>query len=575
METLADSHHLILRKGTWYYRRRVPKHAVEAIGTKVIQLSLGTASIKEARKSRNVLDVKYDALFEAEPGSASSEMSDELAFKEHQPKIPRKEIISRINDYFRASLSRFEESYLGDPALNVDELREIVIDKSQQAEMLGDHENPFTQSSIDNVFKAVFPDATFEGLREGAVAELVRRGLVTLARNKVGFITNDRGLSNSGGDTERQPEATFGEVASDYLKSEIEKSKLNGRKPKWFEKVEAHVGFLVDFVGKDVPISKVDFDVATKLQSALARMPANRSKLYPNMGIWKAIELAEQQGKPVQKPLTQSRYLDFFRAVLDLAVAKRLISNNPAFRMRPLVEDKIAAGNKRKSFSEQQIAALFNSNFYRQWPLEGKSSYHAEDRNWRFWMPILAAYTGMRPGEICQLEVGDIKKSSSGIWYFHVEPTEDDDEKPGSKAKSIKTEYSRRSFPLHPVLETVGFHDFLIRQKAICGNNRLFPELKRRTNGYYSDYPCRRFREAFLPAAITVEPRQTFYSLRHSFRDALRRIDAPNDVLSALGGWTEGTKVSDNYGDKHDPDYLYRYVSKVSYAGVKLEFRYS
>ncbi len=52
-------------------------------------------------------------------------------------------------------------------------------------------------------------------------------------------------------------------------------------------------------------------------------------------------------------------------------------------------------------------------------------------------------------------------------------------------------------------------------------------------------------------------------------------MNAPSDVLSALGGWSEGTKVSDNYGDKNDPDYLFKYVERISYPGLELNYRFS
>ena len=39
---MSGNHHLVRRGGVYYYRRRVPKQFVQPIGSKVIQLSLGT-----------------------------------------------------------------------------------------------------------------------------------------------------------------------------------------------------------------------------------------------------------------------------------------------------------------------------------------------------------------------------------------------------------------------------------------------------------------------------------------------------------------------------------------------------
>ena len=165
-----------------------------------------------------------------------------------------------------------------------------------------------------------------------------------------------------------------------------------------------------------------------------------------------------------------------------------------------------------------------------------------------------------------------MKRSPDGSLYIAVAPSLE--EEPDALRKSLKTSYSKRNFPLHPHLVEVGFLEFLKIRQTDGQSPRLFKGLKRGGNGYFSEYPTRRFREVFLPEAIQVEDGQTLYSFRHSFRDALRRMEAPDDVVGALGGWSLGKKVSDNYGDAKDPTYLSRYVSRVEYPGLKLDFRY-
>jgi hypothetical protein len=57
---------------------------------------------------------------------------------------------------------------------------------------------------------------------------------------------------------------------------------------------------------------------------------------------------------------------------------------------------------------------------------------------------------------------------------------------------------------------------------------------------------------------------------RHNFRDALRRTDAPPDALQALGGWKQGKLVSDDCGDKSDPDYQIKYMQLIAFPGLDL-----
>ena len=71
-----------------------------------------------------------------------------------------------------------------------------------------------------------------------------------------------------------------------------------------------------------------------------------------------------------------------------------------------------------------------------------------------------------------------------------------------------------------------------------------------------------------------MEPRQSFYSFRHSWRDALRRIDAQPATLQALGAWSQGKLTSDDYGDKSDPDYQAKFVKDIAFPGLDLSTLY-
>ena len=64
MEKVSANHRLVVRDGTYHYRRIVPKHLVDAIGTSVIKYSLKTKDTKEARRRRELADVEWSARFE-------------------------------------------------------------------------------------------------------------------------------------------------------------------------------------------------------------------------------------------------------------------------------------------------------------------------------------------------------------------------------------------------------------------------------------------------------------------------------------------------------------------------------
>ncbi len=65
MEKVSSTYHLTQRNGVWYYRRRVPIQLIGTFGKKVIQFSLETSSLKEAKKRRAAEDLKWSIQFDA------------------------------------------------------------------------------------------------------------------------------------------------------------------------------------------------------------------------------------------------------------------------------------------------------------------------------------------------------------------------------------------------------------------------------------------------------------------------------------------------------------------------------
>jgi hypothetical protein len=204
------------------------------------------------------------------------------------------------------------------------------------------------------------------------------------------------------------------------------------------------------------------------------------------------------------------------------------------------------------------------SGFYADCAKHAPAFAHAKPE-WRLWLPLLALFTGMRPNEAAQLHAADLKQTEKGTWYLDIEATTDEDEAANGAAKTLKTATSRRKIPLHSELIKIGFVQFVEHRKKSGLGPRLFPDLKPDTYGNHATYALKRFRETYLPEAIKMESRQSFYSFRHSWRDALRRIDAPPATLAAVGGWSHGKLTSDDYGDKADPDYQAQIMEKISF----------
>lgn len=401
-----------------------------------------------------------------------------------------------------------------------------------------------------------------------AFAELVRRALLEIDRRKLASLEDDHCATHFDRlfDPSRAPPVTFGQLTAQFLKMREEDASVNAVGRQNVDRLRAQVSLMREIIGDDTPVAAINHDACLDARSTLARVPTNRTKLYGKLSLANAIEIAAKDGKPSLSSLTQSQYLAVFRDIIDLAAKKRLIPINFADGMTPIKRDDVARGDKRRPFGLDQIAAFFMSEFYQECVTSGREPFRHDKTHWRFWLPLLCLFMGFRPNEVCQLDAADIKRTPNGVWFIDAVETDDDDNSLGSK-KTLKTKASRRRVPLHPEILALGFLSFVRSQQTVGG--RLFPQLKPNKYGNSAWYALKRFNEVFLPKAIKMEERQSFYSLRHSFRDALRRAKADHDTMQALG-WSQDKLVSDDYGERSNPDVLAEFMPSIAFPGLDL-----
>jgi integrase len=186
-------------------------------------------------------------------------------------------------------------------------------------------------------------------------------------------------------------------------------------------------------------------------------------------------------------------------------------------------------------------------------------------------VPLIALCSGLRLGEIIQMQVADVKVME-GIKYFDVTPLafEVDDEEgyDPTEEKSLKTASSRRGVPIHRTLLDLGFEEFLGFRRA-TGESRLFPDFGRAKDDgswskQFSKY-FKRFRESVGVTRRGVK----FHSLRHNVEDALRNADVRKEVRDAVQGHGENG-VSREYGSGYYLKTLNESVQKIRYDGVRL-----
>ena len=573
--TPVSNQRLQRRNGVYYYRRRIPHHLVSKFGKKFVQVSLHTTSLKEAKKRRTLRDLEWDAKFAACSSPVNGGDGPAAPATAHGHPLSQDELLQLVRDYVARQDQLARERGTIDYPENPAQRAEMTIEGEFVVQTLREPNNQQAQEWISLAAKEILKPAgkSFDDpdLPGEILAELLRRALLELTRRRHAQLSDDhsRLFFDQLFDPGRPANVTFGKLAEQQLRIIEEDGAINGLGAKGLDRQRATIALVREIVGDKTPVDAVDYDACLRVRTVLARLPANRTKIYGDLPIDQAIARAEKEGKPLLAPVTQERYLAALRDILGLAAKKQLITVNPAEGLKPIKRDAIAASDKRKPFTLQQIADFFKSSFYAECAKHSAAFAH-DKAGWRFWLPLLCLFLGARPNEMAQMHLGDLKRTEKGTWYLDIEATADDDEENNGAAKTLKTATSRRKIPLHPELIKIGFVQFVEQRKKASSDPRLFPDLKADTYGNRATYALKRFREVYLPAAIKMESRQSFYSFRHSWRDALRRIDAQPATLQALGAWSQGKLTSDDYGDKADPDYQVQFVEKISFKGLDL-----
>ena len=203
---------------------------------------------------------------------------------------------------------------------------------------------------------------------------------------------------------------------------------------------------------------------------------------------------------------------------------------NPVAEQRVQLRRNKRGGKKRHPWAIDELNRMFAAPIFtgcrssRNWKQPGNVVLRESAK---YWVPLIALFSGLRLGEIIQMQVADVK-TMEGVEYFDVTPLafEDEDEEAydPSEDKSLKTESSRRAVPIHKTLLGLGFAEFLDSRRA-SGERRLFPDFDRaRDDGSWSKQFSKyfkRFRESIGVTRRGVK----FHSLRHNVEDALRNAD--------------------------------------------------
>ncbi|WP_336813502.1 site-specific integrase [Bosea sp. MMO-172] len=339
----------------------------------------------------------------------------------------------------------------------------------------------------------------------------------------------------------------------------------NGLKDDTRDQNEGIVQLFAEFFGEDMPLDKLERKHVAGWRDQLYLLPAKAKQIRELKGLKfkEIITKNKELGRKTIDPKTINKYLSAVGPFL-----KWLLSNGhiPA----PVISDemyiRLDRERKRDPFTDDQVTALFASPLFR-----GCLSDDVEHkpgnviiRDWRYWIPLVALYSGMRLGEIAQLLTNDVREIE-GTWVMYVTDEGDPD-------KTLKTVGSRRVVPVHSELVALGFLDYH-KARTKGEGARLFPEIEPDARGFMSGVPSK-FLNVYLDRIGVKTERLAVHSFRHLFTDRLRNAGhLDHEFGFVLGHGDRFKSTTGRYGSlpQGTVEHRKRLVEEVSFMDLGLK----
>lgn len=271
--------------------------------------------------------------------------------------------------------------------------------------------------------------------------------------------------------TSTQPDdaLTLGEAYRSYIDDPTRAWSANTR-----EAYETSRKLAIAVIGEETPVASVSRTHCRDLLDVLRFLPANAGKLFPKLSPREAAERARLRGDvKIISAANANSLMSNMSSFLNWAVNEELLARNPARGLR--LPDPMNKRDKRLPFEREQLHAIFNAPLYRGC-VDGERGYNKvgnlRPRNARYWVPLIALFTGARLGEICQLDATDIR-TVDGVDCIVISLRSLN----GSTDKQLKTSASDRLIPVHPTLIDCGLLHFA-EAKRKAGEKKMFDDIE-------------------------------------------------------------------------------------------------
>ncbi|MDD2271116.1 MAG: site-specific integrase [Desulfuromonadaceae bacterium] len=339
------------------------------------------------------------------------------------------------------------------------------------------------------------------------------------------------------------PSRQKADVVRGKLLSDVVKQYVAEKESGWTYKTKLEVvgclRLIVDVVGS-MELKEITKQTVLDFRAKLMKLPANMYKIYPGKTIQVILNMSDVEPMSIN---SVNKHIMRLNALLSYAVTEGLVIVNYAQGM--MISDKRRTDELRKVYSPEDLKVIVD-NLPRE-----------QGRPERFWIPLIAMYSGMRLDEVCQLYVEDVQQLD-GVWCFNINDEKD---------KKVKSASSKRVVPVHKVLLTCGILEYVGTVRS-SGNQRLWVNLSWRKEDGYGNAIGNWYRR-FNREHVSKDEGKVFHSFRHTVTNSLKQAGVSEAVIAELVGHsTSGSMTMGRYGKRYQPKVLLEALMKLDY-GIK------
>ncbi len=526
---------LFCRNGRYYLRARIPQDIISIIGKREIKKSLHTSDRNEALERLPPEAAEVSELFAAARRKLKAEV------ERLTPDLTDSEAKRLAYIWFRKRERESVEDAFQDPASNPAALEEarfllgellsgedesLVIPLIQQTvdQMLIEAGFPSKPASkhpgpIQPAIKRRVPDIDKTSTVYQGLCDRIKRGMVENVRRQQQRL---KGQPTVTIDPAFHPEATERAATGPLLSKILELWLAERQPPAQTERDWRLVVRRFTELHGDHSVDTISKAHVREFKDALLQIPKVLPRKIQKLPLPKILGATKGSNQLTLSAGAVTKQLKALQSLLSWSVANGYLEHNVAMGITVAQAKEVA--DKRIAFDADDLQKIFAE--IGQFRVRNPSG---------FWLPLLAAYTGARAGELIQLGANDICHRD-GIDFISINV---------ENGKSLKTKSSIREVPIHPELVKCGFLEYVAARRA-AGDDRLFLELKRET----SDRITEKFSKAFLRYRRSIgitDPRKVFHSFRHSFKEACRAASIGEEIHDSLTGHSNGS-VGRGYG---------------------------